>query len=350
MLITDPRSAPVPSRVRWATKYLNDPRDAVFIDLMFQCFLFSAVGVSLFWVKDLSIWISVVYWAACFGLVLDRFTLMLHCTSHRALFKPEYAVLNQIIPWVLSPFFGQTPNTYFAHHMGMHHAEENLQDDLSTTMYFRRDSFGHWLRYWARFMTVGLFDLSAYMLRRNRKRLFARILIGEGTYWGTFALLLWLNPHATLTVFAVPLLTIRTLMMMGNWAQHAFIAQGGPDNAYTASITCINSRYNRRCFNDGYHIGHHLKARAHWTEYPVQFERELDAYVAQGAIVFENLDYFMIWLFLMTGRWKALAKAYVPLPGAPVRTEEQIVALLKERVRAFPAPEATASSEPLAAM
>jgi hypothetical protein len=348
MKITDPRSAPIPSRVRWVTKLLNDPRDAVFIDLMLQCLAFSAVGVALFWVRDLSIWVSVVYWAACFGLLVDRFTLMLHCTSHRPLFKTQYRALNQIIPWVLSPFFGQTPNTYFAHHLGMHHAEENLQDDLSTTMYFQRDSFAHWLRYWGRFMTVGLIDLSAYMLRRNRKRLFARIVIGEGIYWCAFvALLLW-KPAATLTVLAVPLIAMRTLMMMGNWAQHAFIAQGGPDNAYTASITCINSRYNRRCFNDGYHIGHHLKARAHWTEYPVQFERELDAYAAQGAIVFENVDYFMIWLLLMTGRWTSLARAYVPLPGAPELTTEQVVALLKDRVRAFPAPEATAS-EPLAA-
>jgi hypothetical protein len=30
----------------------------------------------------------------------------------------------------------QTPSTYFAHHLGMHHAEENLAGDLSTTIHF----------------------------------------------------------------------------------------------------------------------------------------------------------------------------------------------------------------------
>lgn len=337
MYIADPRSAPVPSRVRWATPLLNEPRDAVFVDLMLQCLAFVAGGVALFAMQRFSIWLALAYWAVCFGLLLDRFTLMLHCTSHRPLFKHQYRALNQIIPWLIGPFFGQTPNTYFAHHLGMHHPEENLRDDLSTTMHFQRDSFRHWLRYWGRFMTIGPFELTVYMFRRNRKRLFYRILIGEGVYWSSLvALMLW-KPEATLTVLVVPLVTIRTLMMMGNWGQHAFIAQSGPDNPYTSSITCINSRYNRRCFNDGYHIGHHLKARAHWTEYPGQFESNLDAYAAEGAIVFEKIDFFMVWVLLMTKRWSSLARAYVQLPGAPERDAEQVIALLKERVRPFPA-------------
>jgi fatty acid desaturase len=336
MYIADPRTAPEIHRVRWARPLLNDPRDGVFVDLILQCLAFAAVGVGLFFRERFTLWLALPYWAVCFGLLLDRFTLMLHCTSHRPLFKPRYRVLNNLVPWLLAPFFGQTPNTYFAHHLGMHHPEENLPGDLSTTMHFQRDSFRHWLRYWARFMTIGVFELSAYLFRKQRKRLFARLMIGEGLYWCAFVCLLCWKPGATLTVFAVPLLMIRTFMMMGNWSQHAFIAATGPDNAYTASITCINSRYNRRCFNDGYHIGHHLNARGHWTEYPLQFEREIGKYAANGAIVFENLDYFMVWLLLMTGRWSSLARAYVQLPGTPALSTEQVIALLKARVQAVP--------------
>ena len=53
---------------------------------------------------------------------------------------------NYYIPWVLGPFFGESPETYFAHHVGMHHAENNLEDDISTTLPYVRDSavdFGH---------------------------------------------------------------------------------------------------------------------------------------------------------------------------------------------------------------
>ena len=108
---------------------------------------------------------------------------MLHCTSHRQLFKPRYALANQLIPWVLSPFLGQTPETYFAHHLGIHHVEENLEDDLSSTMRFRRDRMGDWLVYWGRFMTVGVFDLSRYFSRRGKRKLLRRVVLGEGLYW-----------------------------------------------------------------------------------------------------------------------------------------------------------------------
>jgi fatty acid desaturase len=255
-------------------------------------------------------------------------------------------LLNEVIPWVIGPFFGQTPNTYFAHHLGMHHAEENLAGDLSTTIHFQRDSFAHWLRYWGRFLTIGLGELVMYMARKKRRRLLNRIVIGEATYWGTFALLLWLKPIPTLVVFAFPLLVIRTLMMAGNWGQHAFVSADRPNSPYTASITCINSRYNRRCFNDGYHIGHHLQARAHWTEYPVEFESNIARYVENGAIVFENVDFFMVWLLLMTGSYRRLARAYVQLPGSAALSEEQIIALLKERVRPLPEAAIAASQRP----
>jgi hypothetical protein len=73
----------------------------------------------------------------------------------------------------------------------------------------------------------------------------------------------------------------------------------------------------------------------HWTEYPAQFESNLEAYGKRDAIVFEGVDFFMVWLLLMTGRWKRLARAFVQLPGAPLRDEEAVIAFLKERVQPF---------------
>ncbi|HEY2733579.1 MAG TPA: fatty acid desaturase [Polyangiales bacterium] len=336
MKLSDPRVAPEPWYGSWVAPQLNDPRDAVFVGLIVQCLAMAACGIALFFVGPVIKWIAPLYWVALIAITMDRFTLMLHCTSHRQLFKPKYRALNLLIPWVIGPFFGQTPNTYFAHHMGMHHLEENLAGDLSSTMRFQRDRFWHWLQYWGRFLSRGLFDLTRYMARVRRTKLMQRVLIGELGYWALFALMFWKWPAPTFVVFGAPLLIIRTLMMAGNWAQHAFIAHDRPSNPYAASITCINSRYNRRCFNDGYHIGHHLKARAHYTEYPVEFEQNLARYAEEDAIVFEGIDFFIVWVYLMTGSWSRLARAYVPLPGAPVRNESEIIAFLKDRVRAFP--------------
>jgi fatty acid desaturase len=223
--------------------------------------------------------------------------------------------------------------------MGMHHREENLEGDLSSTMRFQRDRFSDWLRYYLRFLFFCLYDLTRYFSQRGRDRLRRDVLVGEGSYVLVAAGLLFVNPGATLVVFLVPLLLIRTLMMMGNWGQHAFIAPGHPEDPHLSSITCINSRYNRRCFNDGYHIGHHVNARMHWTEHPVELEKNLAEYARKDAIVFEGIDFFIVWVLLMTGNWGRLARAYVHLPGAPVRTEAEIIALLKERVRPIPARE-----------
>ena len=336
MRVNDPRTVASSS---WFTRrvgpLLNDQRDVVFVSLMVQSALVASCGVGLFFAGP-HIWsLAPAYWLALGVLLFDRFTLMLHCTSHRPLFKPAYRRMNEIIPWVLGPFFGQSPNSYFSHHVGMHHREENLSDDLSSTLEYQRDRVSHWLLYCGRFLLCGAVDLMRYFSIRRRAKLLRKVIVGETVYFTVVgALLLW-NPAATLAVFVVPLVAIRTLMMVGNWGQHAFVSQEHPGDPYLSSVTCINSRYNRRCFNDGYHIGHHLFPRLHWTEYPAQFEDNLEEYGKRDAIVFEGVDFFMVWLLLMTGRWKRLARAFVQLPGAPQRDEEAVIAFLKTRVQWF---------------
>ena len=307
------------------------------VALMMQCGLLAVAGVGLYFSGPYFWWLVPVYGVALFAGLVDRFTLMLHCTSHRQLFKPRHAMANQIIPWVLSPFLGQTPETYFAHHMGMHHVEENLPDDLSSTMRFRRDRLGDWLQYWGRFMTVGVVDLTRYFSRRGKRKLLRRIVLGEGIYWTSVVVLLFVNPAATFVVFLLPLLVMRTMMMAGNWAQHAFLCAEQPENPLRASITCVGTRYNRRCFNDGYHAVHHVVPRCHWTEHPAEFERNLAEYVRNDAVVFEGVDFFQVWFLLMTGNWPRLARAFVRLPGAPARTDAEVVAFLRSRVVPFAA-------------
>lgn len=332
LTVDDSATAPRPPYFRLVVPLLNDERDATFVGLMCSCLLVASCGVALFFV-DRWLWYLAPIYVLLVGLLIDRFTLMLHCTSHRPLFKPKFHGLNLVIPWLLGPFFGQTPETYFAHHLGMHHPEANLDDDLSSTQRFQRDKFGHFLRYLGRFLGLILLELSRYLVRRKRVKLLRRVFLGEAVYWSALIGLSLLRPGAVLVVLVVPLLAIRTLMMVGNWGQHAFVCDKEPENPYRSSITCINSRYNRRCFNDGYHIGHHLNARAHFTEYPVEFAKNLDRYGQNDSVVFQGLDFFEVWLLLMLGRWSSLAHAFVQLPSAPARNHDEIVAFLKARVR-----------------
>src|SRR6478736_1256407 len=194
-LTSDPELGESPRFLAPLTKLLNEPRDLVFVWLMIQCAAVAACGVALFFLAPTLgpriWWAAPVYWVVLFLGVIDRYTLMLHCTSHRQLFKARHGFLNSLIPDVLGPFHGQTPEAYFVHHMGMHHREENLAADVSSTMQFQRDRFTHWLRYWGRFLTIGIFDLARYHATHGNARLLKRLIVGEGIYWVSLAALLW---------------------------------------------------------------------------------------------------------------------------------------------------------------
>jgi fatty acid desaturase len=321
----------------WTTRFwtpiLNDPRDAIFLNLgaMMALTVWPA-AFALFYLGSFSLWLIVPY-AGLLAMWADRYTLMLHCISHRPLFNKRHQAWAGIIQWTVGIFMGQTPTAYFVHHMGMHHREGNLFPDLSSTMPFQRDKFTHWFRYWFRFMTIGLFELLAYHYRGGRKKLAQKLLIGELGYIAAAALLAYfVSLEATLVVFVGPVVVMRTLMMAGNWGQHAFVDARSPDCDFRNSITCINSRYNRRCFNDGYHIIHHLKPSLHYTEMADEFDKNRALYGAEDSIVFQGTDFFGVWLMLMLGQQKKLAEHFVQLPGAPVRTQEQVLGLFHERL------------------
>ncbi|MFW6050672.1 MAG: fatty acid desaturase family protein [Myxococcota bacterium] len=336
VVLTDPRHEPRETYGpfdRLALRYIGDERDLPFVRLSAAITLtLIPAAVYLFIPGAFRWWLGALYLAANFGLFFDRYILMLHNTSHRQLFRKGYRKLNRYIPWVLGPLFGETPETYYAHHIGMHHPEENLREDLSSTMAYRRDSFPAFMAYWARFFFGGLFELALYHARRRRWKLLRRMIVGELSWYALVAVLLWVNWRATLVVFVIPFVAARFLMMAGNWAQHAFIDPADPANPYKSSIVCINNRYNRRCFNDGYHVGHHEKPNRHWTEMPGDFERKLERYAAEDTVVFEGIDYFVIWLWLMLGRYDKLADHFVDLRDEP-RSRQQIIDLLRSRTR-----------------
>jgi len=332
--ITDPTHAAAPSFLaRLGEALIHDQRDFPFITTMFTTSLvLMPFALFLFWPGNFQWWIGAIYLALAFAIFIPPCILMLHNTSHRPLFKGAFRFMNGYVPRVLSPFFGQTPDTYFCHHLGMHHPENNLKDDLSSTMKYERDNALHFLHYFGVFFFTGMVALPRYLWRKGRKRLAMRAVVGELTGYAVMGLLLYINWRAAVVVFVIPFAMVRFLMMCGNWGQHAFIDAARPENPYVNSITCINVSYNRRCFNDGYHIGHHVKANRHWTEMPGDFEANIARYHQEGAVVFAGIDFFIVWALLMMRNYKALAHFYVSLDGSP-KDKDAIIAKLRERTR-----------------
>ncbi len=340
MNIYDPVFIPRQSRnffQRWMLYLIKDERDLPFITLCLKItFIVIPVGIYLFIPGCFRWWIAVINLITNMLIGLGPFLLMLHNTSHRKLFKKKYNLLNLYIPYILGPFYGQSPETYFHHHVIMHHVENNIPPDISSTMHYRRDSLKAFLIYFFKFFLYGILSLSLYFKRMKRTEFIKKPLAGEIGFMLVCIALAFLNWQATLMVFILPFFIARFGMMAGNWAQHAFIDKNNPGNPFLNSICCINCSYNKRCFNDGYHIGHHLRPALHWTDMPGDFIKNIAQYAEQNSVVFQGIDYFYIWFLLITKNYGRLADSFVDLNNSFTKRND-IIVFLKNRTKKFPA-------------
>jgi fatty acid desaturase len=320
---------------RFFKSMIRDERDLPFVYLTIEISL-TLLPLAVLLFMPVATWLWWVFAIAFTFLNNFRykgpFGLMLHCTSHRVFFTKKYGLLNHYLPWVIGPLFGQTPETYYSHHIGMHHPENNLPEDESTTMPYQRDSFRHFSVYLGIFLLSGVITLVRYFLRKRRHKLAMRSARGELFFIAACVGLCFINWPATLVVFILPFVISRIIMMVGNFAQHAFICASDPGNEYKNSITCINTKYNHKCWNDGYHISHHIKPSMHWTEHPVFFKQTLNEYIENEAIVFDGIHFLHVWLWLMGKRYDLLAKHFVNI-GDKYASDEDVIAFLKARTK-----------------
>lgn len=328
---------------RFFLRLIRDERDLPFAYLSTRITLFMLPLAFLLYLPFISGWLWWVIAAAYFFLnnfyFKGPFGLMLHCTSHRPFFKERYGWMNHYLPWIVAPFFGNTPETYFIHHVAMHHVENNLEEDISSTMAYRRDSFREFLKYLANFLFLAIFQLYDYHKAKKRNRFLPRLILGELTFYILCVLLCFINVGATVVAFILPYFIFRIITMMGNWTQHSFIDPDEPGNLYKSSINCINVKYNKKCWNDGYHISHHIRPNLHWTQHPLEFIKNKDKYAENEAIVFDGLDFLEVFIHLMRKRYVVLAEHFVNIDGR-YTSDEEVIRMLKRRTQKIllPAP------------
>lgn len=338
---TDPEtSRPVKTRLdRFFAGLLNDERDLPFIYLGLRV-TFTLIPLAvLLYMPFVPTWlwwiIAVVYLFINNITYKGPFGLMLHCTTHRRFFKKKYEVLNHYLPWVLAPFFGQSPETYKAHHVGMHHVENNLEPDESSTMPYQRDSGTDFIKYYLIFLFSGMYTLIRYLFDRKRNKLAFQAARGEVLFIVFCVAMSFVNWPATLVAFILPFMAFRLVAMAGNWVQHTFIDPSDPGNHFRNSITVINVKFNHKCWNDGYHISHHIDPTMHWTEHPRYFREHLADFGRNKAVVFDGLNYMDVFVLLLRDRYDLLAARFVDV-GNNFETDEEVIAFLRSRVVPVP--------------
>lgn len=324
---------------RW-TPLLRDPRDVPLLDFGLRASIMAPAALAtlllpLVW--PALAWPLAVAHFALYAWHLERFITWFHDVNHHRLFPRERRWADHWFRVVIGGLHGCTPATYFCQHVLMHHPTNNLADDDSTTMPYRRDSPWDFVAYVFRFWKCQL-PLARFLRKRYpRQPRFARsVLWGDFGGFAVLALLLWLQPVGAAAVFLLPLLVTRNILLVGNWGEHPFIDPAEPGNLYRSSTSIVGPA-NDRCFNVGHHIGHHVRPGLHFSALPGWFDDHRERLGHEDAIVLRDLVYPDIWWFLMTQQWGRLADHYVPLPGAPDRTREELIAMFQHRVQRIPA-------------
>ena len=316
-------------------KYINDKRDLPFIHLLTAIHILVIPVAILLYTPVLQSWywwlVYIPYFYISQMYFKGRFGLMLHCISHRKLFKKGYTWLYNYVIWFVCPFFGHTPETYFAHHMGMHHVENNMLDDASSTLPYQRDSLRGFLSYVGRFLILGFEDTFMYFFKRKRKKFYMRLTAGEISFYLFCVGMSFVNFKATLFIFIIPFVFARIVMMLGNWAQHAFV---NLDDLEDNTINCINTKYNQMCWNDGYHAIHHVRPAMHYTDIPGEFLKTKDQLAEKKVLVFDGIHYLHIFLWLMTKRYDKLADNLVNINNM-FNSKEESIYLMKQRTRKY---------------
>lgn len=336
--ITDPQYVPRENFTAYETfwlKYMNDPRDLPFIHLLTRIHLIVIPWAVLLFTPLL----QGVYWWLAFipyaylsqSYFKGRFGLMFHCMCHRATFKKGYTWLHTYVSWFVAPFFGGTPETYFAHHIIMHHVENNMEDDASSTLKYRRDNPIDFLRYFFRFLLLGIIDTFMYLFRKKRKKVYTRFTIGELSFYAFCVAMSFVSFKATLMIFIIPVIYSRLISMMGNWTQHSFIDKNNLEGHFSSVYNCINNVYNQNCWNDGYHSIHHLNPALHYTDIPSTFLKNKEQFKKNKTFIFDGIHYLHIFFWLMNKRYDKLADNVVNIDNT-FSSNQEVIDLMKERV------------------
>jgi hypothetical protein len=210
----------------------------------------------LYW--RFSWWMAPLFWAVQI-YVETPVVLMLHNTMHRPFFR-KHRWLNRALPYAMNGLFG-IPTGFMEHHVAMHHVENNLADDCSSTMLSTRQ------------------PLSRAALRRAVP-VFSTSTSG-GTYTpeaegaGPAGNLQRSGARRDRSALSGALAgdigrlrdTLRGGSLPDDARQSASTRSSIPRGQATASSTASPASTQRTTLlQRRYHIGHHLKQNRHWTE------------------------------------------------------------------------------------
>jgi hypothetical protein len=207
------------SYIKWTHTFIADPRDTIFVSHIL--FSLATIVPSALWLLYRFNWIHAILHTVSLIFTIPPFILMLHCTCHKKVSKTAFPWVDNTIYYVLAPFYGQTWNTFYYHHVKHHHIEDNGVEDLSSTIWYDRDNLFHFLIYFFRFYFLIVVELPWYFFKKGRYWWGTSVFLGEVSTFSLYYLCFQIceNPLSVVFALIVPLNFSRIGMMSGNFTQ-----------------------------------------------------------------------------------------------------------------------------------
>jgi hypothetical protein len=225
----------------WAKGFVRHETDVIMLTHLLL-YLTTSVTSAIMLYRNFHLLHGILHFAMQF-YYMGPYTLMMHQHIHMGgvLAKtPLLGLVDKAFPYILDPLMGHTWNSYYYHHVKHHHVEGNGPSDLSSTIRYQRDDVFHFLHYLGRFFFFVWFDLPLYFLKKGQIKYAIKAGGWELLNYTMLYTLYRLNSQATTFVLLCPFLLMRLGLMIGNWAQHAFVDADEPDSDFRSSITLID--------------------------------------------------------------------------------------------------------------
>lgn len=260
--------------------------------------------------------------------------VLLHKEGHsnKGLFKGPLEVLNfGIMHFFTGMFYGALPYSYPMAHNKIHHAYDNDLDDVHTNLDLDRSkpiSFIYYLPrfalYWAGISPAILFA------QKGQWTFFKKNCFGMAIMYAVWYFF-WNKAGAMFTIYFVMYPFIESVVFFGgiSYLWHAWCDPKDINNPYVDSMTIVNGQDN--IFNEDFHVVHHTKPMAHWTEYPTLYEEYKKEYQKYNATIFTDCEEGMLLYWLFSEKWDTMAEHMVDLSGKMNHEEKK--ALCLERLR-----------------
>jgi len=222
-----------------------------------------------------------------------------------------------------------------AAHSAQHHREDAGRRDAFGSSAYNHASLWDFFRYLQTHALYMFFLISPYLYFRRcgRNDLAATQIKVNLVYVVFVAAIAFYSWQIAVLYVLIPRLATSFLFRLGDWIQHPFYGGCADGESYLANTATLLDDPTD-FVNEGYHLTHHHRPGAHWSERPRLFEAMRDEMKAAGSIVFRGIGVADLFLHLTVLRnFDLLARKFEP--WEPM-THAEKVAYLQLRSQPLP--------------